>query len=718
MTLSVVPELYADESLDSFVEHLCELHLCTPRQLFSAINVSESPSSGSPLGRRITDAAVQELSRLTAVDEQRLLDATTARFARAGLQLKNGVGRAGDDAWSFPGHVAFCPECLAQNDLRWNISWYLRWTNVCVAHSAILVDECPACGNRPRTTATFHPRRPGQLTTMWRIRSCPTSCCSESLAEATATHIDLTSHAAKQESWLTTVIEEGGARCEYAEGEYLSATTILRDLTLLTRHALHAMIPATQRIPAALDPETPVVPTAWIPDEQAHYSQSLRKVPRTTFLVAQTAAIDTLRTRWSVDQCESWIAPERAATMSGVARRRTAGPVSNALLRVIDLHRGVNHFHPKLVSHDSTGRRRTQHAYRTFTLGSTRSIDAQTLPSTIWPIVTLSAPPMPPRVQRVFPQLAPIALALFGRRAAMSTLANTFQFEISDDALRFALSNLIVHDRGSDTYTYIATLHEHLQTHPAPIDYRRRRLLWPHPSDVGRNHMRELARISDLYLTNAFRWKINRYVWQLLTGNDPFFTRGTQLLHGPAAYSYRAFLTTMPFELEQAAGQVAQRLLLKERIGEPVTYSPIQGPGGLWAPGTGSHFLDTSHRTDLRQTSRSLEHAVAAAGESEELLHIALSGHALLAQRLLRFSETADLPSIGAAASAAGTSRHQMAKETSFLEMALDEPLFTRDSPNTATRRLTSIGTELRILVDSNVDQLRSASNSGGSAFA
>ena len=74
---------------------------------------------------------------------------------------------------------------------------------------------------------------------------------------------------------------------------------------------------------------------------------------------------------------------------------------------------------------------------------------------------------------------------------------------------------------------------------PPPIDYRRRRRIFPAPSDIGRNHTRLLARAANAYLTEAFTWKIQRYIWQPLTGSDPLVTYGAALLHGPAAYSYR-----------------------------------------------------------------------------------------------------------------------------------------------------------------------------------
>lgn len=704
--LSLLPSLYPDESLDSYIEHLSELQVCTPRQLLSMSSADPKVEVGTPLARRAPEAALVRLSDLTGLTIHQLTEATTVRFAYAGLQTKTGTGRAGDDTWSFAGHVGYCPECLHEDDLRWNIWWYLRWTSICERHDGLLLDQCPSCHRPPRSGASFHPRRVGHPTTLRRIQSCDDACSSERMAQAPSVPLDSGSHAVIQHRWLTNAIKQRGAQCPYADGQYLSAATILRDLTILVRHALQEIDPVDQRIPGAQDPELPHFSTSWLMDAESHYSQSLRQVPRSIFLVAQTAAVDILRTKWSATTCESWITPSRAATLAGVLKRRPREPVSNALVRVVDLHRGVNHFRPGTLHFDNRGRRRTQQAYRTFMIGSSRSIDAKAIPASIWPVVAQNVPPLPPHTHRVFPQLAPMALALVGRQMNLKTVAPIFGLEISAVALGAALSNMIVHEHGRETYIFLMTLHEHLRANPPPIDYRRRRSLWPRPTDIGRNHMRELATRGDAYLTEAFRWKATRFVWQLLTGNDPLFTRGSELLHGPAAYSYRGFVRNMPLELQQAAGEVAQKLLLHHRIGEPVTYSPNYLGDGQWTTGTGSHFLDTSHRTDLRKSSTSLAQAASTAGNPEALVHVAISGNALLAQRLIRFAKTDHTQNHSEGAALVGVTQPTMKADTDYIETCLGNELYLAADRRARTRTITSLGAELSRIVSANIDRL------------
>src|SRR5699024_191305 len=104
-----------------------------------------------------------------------------------------------------------------------------------------------------------------------------------------------------------------------------------------------------------------------------------------------------------------------------------------------------------------------------------------------------------------------------------------------------------------------------------------------------------------------------RYVWQLLTGSDPVTTAGAEILHGPRAHAYRRFVAEMTPETHAAAGYVAQRLLARERINEPVYYSPEYDPDTrLWLPGTAApDYLPDLSRDGFRATSRALELAAA-----------------------------------------------------------------------------------------------------------
>lgn len=706
MKLSIQPQLLADESLDSYVEYLADIHHCRP-QLFTTTPYEQNAALGLTVGRSANPSILTELAALTDTSYELLLAATTSRYDFAGLHA--GDVRADEQSWGKKGFCSFCPQCLNENQLRWFLPWYLRWTNICTQHNVVLVDACPTCARRARSSGTHHPRRRESPTSQWNAKRCEDSCATEALATSHANPIDPNSRAFANQRWITRVVDDGGGQCPYNGGEYLSARTILKDLTILTRQALLSAVPIldTYSIPGShADGEWAATIGSSEIVNLERGRRGLRAVGTPFFLLAQTAAIDLLLTSPDSDLRMTWLTKERADRTVGSIRRSTKTSPSAALERMLGVVRGFRGGQSTVLS-DSMGRRRVQHSFRALKLTSSTSIDAAQLPATTWPEVTRNAPLLPPRVARTFPHVGTIALAGIGRDPDHSKLAAQFGYSISEKHARRALDNLIANELGSNALGYLAVLHSHLLQCPPPIDYRRRRRLWPAPSDIGRNHTRQLARAGDCYLTAAFRWKIQRFVWQLLTGNDPYITQGVALLHGPAAYAYRQFLDAMAPDLFTASREVAERLLLKQRIDEPVTYEPIfDTTTQTWKRGSTRHSAFASGRTDLRQSSNSLALAASAAGDAEELVHLALAGEKVTALRLRNFVDTAHCSTNIEMAESRGVRRTQIVREISFLNDSLGAPIL-RKARRDAPQSLTNAGERLLELAAANIDKLR-----------
>lgn len=49
----------------------------------------------------------------------------------------------------------FCPECIRETAGRWQLTWRLGWSFVCLHHNCLLVDVCPECGNHQRSTQLY-----------------------------------------------------------------------------------------------------------------------------------------------------------------------------------------------------------------------------------------------------------------------------------------------------------------------------------------------------------------------------------------------------------------------------------------------------------------------------------------------------------------------------------------------------------------------------------
>lgn len=699
-------DLLHDESLDSWIELLADLNGCRPRDI-TGHDDTINKDKALPLTRAVDDPSLLRISECTGVDPDRLAEATLRRYKPVGLA--NVTRDSSTGPWSQVRGTGYCPICLIDDDLRWKLPWHLRWINICEEHHTVLRDNCPACGSRARDTRTHHPRTTGSHISAWRLRRCSHGCATEILAQNTAHTIEIHSAAYETHSWLTRILHTNGASCAYTGDEFLSAESILTDASLLTRHALNAMtyVDGVGSIPDSPDPG------AWTqklsqPDfvSTPMGRSGVSEVTTPQFLIAQTAAIGILTTAASGrDLLDTWLSPSRITHIIDHLRRRNHATCTVHLERLLSWRRPPQ---TGTVLSDRLGRRRPQHSAKALTNATTRSIDAMNLPSCIWRQVRDNAPELPDRVTRLFPLTAPIALASMGRKPDYNRLALEFSLDYNADEIRYALNHLISNEHGTEVFNYLQNLHAHLLSCPPPIDYRRRRHLFPAPSDIGRNHTRLLARAANTYLTTAFTWKIQRYIWQLLTGSDPLVTYGAALLHGPAAYSYRKFVLTMPVDLQDKSGEVAQRLLLKHRIGEPVSYTPqFTIETDTWADrGREERYLPDIGRSDLRRTSLSLTLAASAAGDPEELVHLALAGEKIAALRLCRFADSAHCKLDGDAAAMFGVRPTQIRREYTYLAKALGTDVFTRDTSH-GPRQLTPTGSSLYHLVRANIDRLR-----------
>lgn len=123
-----------------------------------------------------------------------------------------------------------------------------------------------------------------------------------------------------------------------------------------------------------------------------------------------------------------------------------------------------------------------------------------------------------------------------------------------------------------------------------------------------------------------------------------------------------------------------------------------------WSPeGHCDNYLPDTGRNDLRRSSLSLTAAVSAAGDAEELVHLALAGEPTLARRIARFIDTAHLPDLKFAGDVLGVQPLQVSRERSYLADGLGDDLYTATLP----KMLSSAGSELLDLASPHRDRLR-----------
>lgn len=706
--LPITIPLWPDESVDSWIETLAHLNACAPRHIVNQSTLNNG-GNAAPLTRSLRVETAQLLEVTTGVDHAKIMDATLNRYQEVGLRPVSGQ-RIAEGTWANYSGTKYCPQCLEERQLRWKLSWHLSWQNVCTTHQCLLLDRCPACMGIPRDSARPHPRSSPDAFGSARAAHCPLACRTDILATATPEVLPASSSLLDTEHTLSTIITTGQAAFPYTDGLAIPARHFFSDLALLTRTALNAIsagdlawqhVVATGLTAQSLSLQ---VSDALAPLHRPRPKIADQPAPAAMAL-ASTLALEVLcdpRAReadpYPLDG--HWLTAQRIKVIADGIRRSGSSLHSRYLERLVGGPRRTKLKGGSAIS-SPRGHRKAAHSVNALANARAQPIDAVALPSRLWPEAIRCAPTMPARVARTFPYLASIALAAIGRKPDLENLAAQFGIENDGPAIRIALNHLVSNELGTDTLGYLAALHDHLRAFPPPIDYRRRRRLFPTPASLGRDasglgstRLRRLARAGGHYKTEAFTWKINRYVWQLLTGYDPFVTQAAQLRHGPAAYEYRRVVQELHPDLQQAAGEVAEQLLLRHRIGEPVAYDLAWDPGyDTWSrSGNPTHYLQDTGRTDLRRSSLSIQIAASTAGDPEELIHLALAGEHHLALRIYRFVLTHDLPAKEARL-ALGLSSGQISRETLRIEAALGEELFIRRPSQ--FRQLTPAGREL-----------------------
>lgn len=699
--LPILEPLLPDESIDSWLETLAALNHCEPRHIVHQQSQSNGHAA-APLSISLQPATADALSKRTGVEPETLLHATLSRYRTVGLSRVSGQ-RQGEASWSFYPGTKYCPDCLAARGLRWKLEWHLSWINACPEHHRLLLHRCPACHAPPRSAGWPHPPRAADTTGNRRIHSCAAACATEELAAAPTPQLTPAA-LAETDARIRALLDDDTIHLPYTGNVTIGLRYFFTDLTFLTRRALDALragrIPDEALRAARLDPHL----AHTLVDPNTAGSARIRKheVPFPLKMLAATHLA-----LWSLDTVEEhsrpehgWLKPAEAKAIVSSLNRNRNSRHTRYLARLVGQAATRQ---PPSPQTDGMGRLRSRFAARALLNARPHAIDTSLLPATLWPTAVERAPTMPPRVARTFSQLAPIAIASIGRDPNYHRLALQFGLDEPNEILRRSLNHLVHNENGTATRDHLLSLRDHLATHGVPIDYRRRRRLFTTPTLLlSQRRLRSLARTGGKPRSAGFSWMMNRYVWQLLTGYAPMITQGAELLHGPAGYAYRRFVNTMPPQLQIAAGETAERLLRRHRIGEPVAidlhYDTISS---TWAAEPREiRYLPQLHRTDFRRSSLSLQLAASTAGDCEELLHLALSGEPHLALRLYRFVLTADLPNTRQAASALGLSPAQPTRELKKMEEALGDTLFIRHRGNSpdGNRTLTPIGKELRTL--------------------
>lgn len=666
----------ADESLDSWLEYLADLMSCTVRELLSMCDINPGRRfAGFTTG--VDDNFAGNLTAATGSPIDAIHRATVARYAET----------LGTDGTINPilltgCSTKFCPRCLTDNGGRWKLIWHLRTSAVCREHCCLLLDQCPRCGGKPRMTTSRKPqalRPPGQ-------RSgglCGIHGCMDALVEAPAPLVSAGSAVLSQQLWIDSAIHHPHVSIPALAGLSEQTVHVMRDIVAIKTAAGRETALGSPGGEAPSLYNSPSAPADQLFGDIHHQDQTSPHLIGEA--VAQTLLVNTYTApdRDAVIDNLDWL-PSNAARRAcyfrpaSDSRGSTVGPSTRRLI-----------YHREMAS-SASNPLPLWHTEILQTAG-VHPLPTAALPSRMWPSVVSNHPPVTGSAQNLLPLTSVISLAALGHHGRPVHQRRAFDIIVDAHRLDVELQSLWSGDNVAQILDYYLALHEHLRSQPPPIDYARRRRQFPNPTALyGKSHRHPNPA---------------RFVWQLLTGSDPFSTLGAARRFGPIIDHYCRFAENLTPRQKSVLIEEARRLLITSGItDEPVIYAPAHD---------GSDFRrrETEELKELTIDDALIPgtHIIALRSASQDrtpeaVLQFALNGDSHLAEALVHFTTTAGQHQV-TAARRAGRRQVQLAEYEDVLEVHLGRVLHTRGRRGNP-RALTTLGIQLRDTCLPHLEQL------------
>lgn len=237
--LPFMSEPVAGEALDSYLEHIAHQTAATVGRIYAAAQLRPHKRHTPAWMLALTPAERRGLSHLTGVDRVRLKAMTLEHFDGGLIRIDRERNRlARDVRWGFMAGSRYCPHCLAEKGGRWQLSWRLIWTFVCLRHRCLLADECPDCGQRQRRHAHCDNEipKPG-LCTCPKVKNYRNRCGAD-LTQAFALVLPRTHPVLDAQRFVNSLTANDFERPALYKDALPSAADVLDDLSALARLAI------------------------------------------------------------------------------------------------------------------------------------------------------------------------------------------------------------------------------------------------------------------------------------------------------------------------------------------------------------------------------------------------------------------------------------------------------------------------------------------------
>lgn len=648
-TLPVRVPPAAGESLHSWIEALAARYQMTVRELLPALGLPSARASYS-LVRWISSERLRTLEWQAALPTGRLDDAVLDRWAGLGLSAPPGqqqpFGRM--TLWVKTTGSGFCPRCLENNGGRWALSWYLPWTFACNRHQVLMATECQACGRRPRSGENrfdhiIDPRlcchaNPGAAAG----RHGPgLPRCGAPLAGQPARELGPDHPVAAAQQWVDGILAaHAEGRPTVAAGLEVPPQTALAAAAALMRYALIqggnlAAHPVTHLAsgPAAqglnLAPPRPAGSPAAaytaVTADPALFGTAAALAADVLAAPSLQGAADTLG--WML--AGSGEAGQKSAWPSQLDAAATKSPLIDA---IILRHRATG-MNPALrLSYRTenavprrpavTGGIPADGEGWPYNPGVLTSVPARLVPQVAWRSVTDRLPRAGNRDTVALAAALSMAVVRYGTYTEWTRIASSLMLpERLGHSIRATWRRL---DRAGclgEILTAVDALAGELAARPPPIDYARRRWVFRALVPVTPSRLRSALREAGLITTKGRVRYTTMMLWETLTGGDVRFAAGHLAPRNAAdRMTYASFRGKASSALADYLALEAERLLLRHRIDEPVSWRPEPaGPGGqAWRsppPDLTRHlsgWTSPSRQGTLRKNAR--DHTLTVAG--------------------------------------------------------------------------------------------------------
>jgi hypothetical protein len=640
--LPIRVEPQPDEAVDSWFDALAHRLQVAVTDLLPAIGLSRSTRRYANRARDIPadwtillrEAEADALAHASGVPADAIHAMTLMRYDRRAVLIDHATRRVNIRIlWGRGVGSRYCPDCLTESGGRWQVRWRLNWSFACLVHRRLLADYCPHCrgDQRTRSSGRHEPPRPGfcahpvdpQHHQPLRGRSGAHVRCHGNLGQAETLVLPADHPAFHAQRSLEAMFASDTADFGVYARQPQPAVGALADIRSI----------AGRVVAQVLNPEPGHGP-------RLDLAGMLPKDPVTIRLIS-LAREEHQRTPTRAQKRPGTVAPTSAAgvavgaiaacTVLACADPRDAARILQPLVTMPRGRRAII-VTPSNVDDWGTTTTSVLHGIQLIALGerlrptdqlryrgastAPRQPDldeaslqrrVQAIPSLFWPDWTVRvSPPQGARIRVLRPVLS-AALLLPGTRLNLTDTAQllgsvTRCFEIS-----IVVQMLHAHQRWPQMAAALLRLVEHLDSHPVPIDYqRRRRLAYGHL--LPQAEWSRICRAAGIRPGQPIRWHVARAVLFEQIGGMP--ARLAPFGTGAATAAFRtkmnAFPTRMTPELADGLHTAAARFLARQGAeGEPVRWSPpLNLLDGLDLPGTDIRQVDLNQLHHLVRTDR------------------------------------------------------------------------------------------------------------------